>query len=144
MLRRTAFSAFVVVAGFGLLIAGCASQDGGAASGSSSSGATSAQTDAGGASATPTESAYAPVQAIFTQHCVACHGDTNPKAGASLTSYDNVMKAGIVKAGDPEGSLVIHALKGTNGAKQMPFKQAPLSDADIQTISDWIKNGAKA
>lgn len=141
MLRRTAFSAFVVVAGFGLLIAGCASQDGGAASGSSASGASSA--DAGGSSAT-SASAYAPVQAIFTEHCVACHGETNPKAGASLTSYDKVMAAGIVKAGDPEGSLIIHALKGTNGAKQMPFKQAPLSDADIQTISDWIKDGAKA
>lgn len=143
MVRGTALSVFFFVAGLGLLMAGCAKEDPGAASGTSASGASSAQTDAGGNSA-ESASAYAPVQAIFTEHCVACHGETNPKAGASLTSYDKVMAAGIVKPGDPEGSLVIHALKGTNGAKQMPFKQAPLSAADIQTISDWIKNGAKA
>lgn len=88
---------------------------------------------------------YAGVQAIFTANC-SCHTGGRPKAGLNLTSYDGLMKGTnegpVVKAGDPEGSLIIQALTGTGSAKAMPPGRK-LSDADIKTISDWIKAGAK-
>jgi len=65
-----------------------------------------------------------------------------------LTSYDKVMKGGdegpVVVAGDPDKSLLIKALKG-QGAAQMPppGKGKPLTADQIQTVSDWIKAGAK-
>jgi mono/diheme cytochrome c family protein len=88
---------------------------------------------------------FAAAQAVFTKNCLPCHGDSNPKAGITLTSYEGVMKGGregvIIKAGDPDGSKLDMALHG-KGAKQMPPKGA-LPAADIATIESWIKDGAK-
>lgn len=92
-------------------------------------------------------SQYAAVQKIFTEKCVSCHGDAKPKAGISLTSYAGVMKGGtegaVVKAGDPAGSVLVEALRGQNGKKQMPMKSPPLAEDQIKAIEAWIKSGAK-
>jgi len=50
----------------------------------------------------------------------------------------------VVKPGDPDGSLLVQKVKGTQtiGAR-MPRGGAPLPDAQIQRISDWVAQGAK-
>jgi mono/diheme cytochrome c family protein len=89
---------------------------------------------------------YAAVQQVFNANCAACHGQGRPRAGINLTSFDAVMAGGrkgpIVKASDPDGSLLVQALHGTNGAKQMPPKGALAAD-QIKIIEDWVKAGAK-
>jgi hypothetical protein len=51
----------------------------------------------------------------------------------------------MVTPGDPEGSYVIHKLTGHNlcsPATTMPLEQPMLAAADIQTVYDWICEGA--
>ncbi len=92
--------------------------------------------------------AYSDVQNLFTQKCANCHGIKGKKGGIDLTSYENAMKGGekgpIIKPGDPEGSVIIMALKGEGGHKRMPMMAAPLPADQIQMVADWIKAGAKA
>jgi mono/diheme cytochrome c family protein len=91
---------------------------------------------------------FAEIQPIFKEKCIGCHGESNPKEGISLVSYEAVMKGGehgpTVVAGQPENSLLIHALRGTHGKKQMPPKMDPLPEEQINKIEAWIKEGAKS
>ena len=88
--------------------------------------------------------AYADVQAIFTKSCVGCHGDNGPKAGISLTNHAALMKSNAVTAGDPAKSLIIQAMRGTDGKKKMPMGAPALPEDEIKKVEDWIKAGAKA
>jgi hypothetical protein len=53
-------------------------------------------------------------------------------------------KATIIVPGHPETSYVLNKLTGTNmcGGRQMPLDQPPYGASDIQTIADWICQGA--
>ncbi len=87
------------------------------------------------------------IEPIFQADCAPCHM-TEGIANLSLGSYAGVLKGGfsgrIVKPGDPGASLLIQALEGTaKGIPQMPFGKTPLPKGDIQTISNWIQQGAK-
>lgn len=87
------------------------------------------------------------MQPFLAANCLRCHGAGKKVAGGfNLTSYAAAMKGGedgvMIKPGDPEGSMLINYLKGTK-KPQMPKGGAPISESDIQVISDWIKAGAK-
>jgi mono/diheme cytochrome c family protein len=101
---------------------------------------------AGGAVTSVSGDKYADVQKITTANCVSCHGAQRPPAGIDLSSYDTIMKGGrkgpIVAAGDPDSSLIYKAVTGAAGVRKMPPK-GNLDAASIQTISAWIKAGAK-
>ena len=91
--------------------------------------------------------AYSEIQAIFDKNCVGCHGTDQPKEGYSFVSHESLMKGGedgpAMVAGDPEKSLIVQVLRGTNGKKQMPFGRDPLPESDIAKFEAWIKVGAK-
>lgn len=87
--------------------------------------------------------AFADVQAIFTKSCANCHGDSNPKAGISLTNHAALTSGNAVVPGDAASSLIIQAMRGTNGKKQMPMNAAPLPEDEIKKVEDWINEGAK-
>lgn len=72
---------------------------------------------------------------IIEKYALAAHGG---KGGVFLESYDDIMK--YVIAGDPENSMLYKALIG-DGTQRMP-PDAPLPDEMIQTIYDWIAQGA--
>jgi mono/diheme cytochrome c family protein len=99
------------------------------------------------ASGTPASKDYAPVQAVFTQNCVSCHGAGRARGGIHLTDHDAVLKGGeegaIVVAGKPEESLLIKSLRKLPGAKPMP-PRGPLSEDQIKVVEKWIKDGAKS
>ena len=50
----------------------------------------------------------------------------------------------MIEPGHPERSYVLQKLIGTNlcGGSRMPLSQSPFGAGDIQTISDWICQGA--
>lgn len=79
------------------------------------------------------------VQPIFTARCVACHGGI---AGLYLNSYDNVMRGGVhgaaVVPGDSNNSRLIQYVS----SGYMPFRNPPLTAAQIQTLVDWVAAGA--
>ncbi|SRR5581483_1315113 len=95
----------------------------------------------------PPPTAYAQAAEVFAKHCVMCHSGAKPKAGLDLTSYQKIM-AGTrigpaVEPGNPDGSLIIRAIKG-EGVKKMPPKGEPVSAEELAIISNWIKSGAKS
>lgn len=85
------------------------------------------------------------VAPIFSKNCSGCHNSNNPRSGLDLTSYASTIAGGRggseITPGDPDNSRLTAFLKG-NGRPLMPPRGA-LSDADIATISTWIKAGAK-
>lgn len=89
---------------------------------------------------------FAGVQALLGGRCMPCHGE-NGKEGIDVRTYESLMKGGehgpIIKPGDAAGSMIIHALKGENGVKQMPMNATPLPAEDIAKIETWINAGAK-
>jgi len=74
--------------------------------------------------------------------CITCHGGAGD---LSLESYADVMLGGIsgqvVIPGDPDNSLLIKRLEGVI-KPQMPLDLPPLSQPQIDTIRDWIAEGA--
>lgn len=135
------YKAFLLIGVAAVFVAGCKSSEGSE---------TAATTPPAGTpplpAGAPPAPGYAGVQVFFNTTCAGCHGASNGKAGISLTSYDAVMKGGkegpIVKPGDPENSLLVQALRGTHGAKQMP-PRTPAPEDRIKAVEDWIKDGAK-
>ncbi len=79
------------------------------------------------------------VQPIFAARCVTCHGGTK---GLSLDTYDNVMKGGINGAVVIPGDVYNSRLAYYVYSGYMPFRSAPLTSTEIQTILDWIALGA--
>lgn len=88
------------------------------------------------------------VEAILGPNCTGCHGGPHGRAGIDLSNYDSVMKGGegglVVKKGAPKHSLLVQALRGTGGVRQMPPRRPPLPEASIALIEAWIKAGAKS
>ncbi len=95
----------------------------------------------------PAAPAFKDVEAIFATNCLGCHGGERARGGIDLSSYEAVMKGGddgpIVKKGAPKHSVLVQALRGVEGVRQMPPRRAALSEASISTIENWIKAGAK-
>jgi len=79
-----------------------------------------------------------------------CHNALKHRGGLTLANYAGAMKGGddgvVIKAGDPDNSLLIKVLNGPVDSPKipkMPMGDGTVSPADIQKISDWVKAGAK-
>jgi len=82
---------------------------------------------------------------ILKASCMKCHGGKETKGGIDLSSYASVKKGGkegpIFVEGDPEKSSLVTSISGDK--PDMPKKAAPLTKAQVTTISTWVKEGAK-
>ena len=78
----------------------------------------------------------ADVWPIIQEYALDAHGG---KGGVFLENYDDI--SAQVVPGDPENSMLYKVLIG-DGAPQMPPGN-PLPEELIQTIYDWIDQGAK-
>lgn len=75
------------------------------------------------------------IQPIIQVNCAGCHGNTNPEAGLSLTTYASI------KATAESGKLVAR-IKGL-GVNIMPPPPAnPLGSCAITQIDAWISAGS--
>jgi hypothetical protein len=117
----------------------------------SSGGGSQAPGASGAAIAHPT---WADVHTIFAKSCQGCHIGA-ALGGLNLDTYQAAMKGGstaaggvvngpVIKPGNAAGSYLYQAVAGkqTVGAR-MPLSRAPLPQKDIQTIYNWIQQGAK-
>jgi mono/diheme cytochrome c family protein len=79
---------------------------------------------------------------IFEQRCMKCHGGEKTEEGLSLKTHATVMKGSnngpVIKPGNPNDSELVKQIVSGD----MPKRAARLSDAEIKTISDWVKAGA--
>src|SRR5262249_44972760 len=106
---------------------------------------------ANGIAAEPSD--YAAVDALFTEHCLECHGSQEPEAKLVLESFDLLMKGGesgaVVVPGRSEESLLVRLIEGRvekDGKKLiMPpgKKREKLKPEQIALIRAWIDAGAK-
>lgn len=72
-----------------------------------------------------------------------CHSNNSPADGIDLTSYQSLMSAGIVDPFDLNEDL-FDAITDTDPDDRMPRPPAPpLTQAQIDLISDWIMQGAQ-
>lgn len=112
----------------------------------------------GGSSRPPASTAAfrAIEQEIFAPRCVheGCHGGENPAAGLDLEAghaYDNLVGVAAsrrpqrlrVDPGNPDGSYLLERLTAGGDTPRMPLGSAPLSDAELETLRAWIREGAK-
>ena len=94
-------------------------------------------------SAAEAESFEKDVRPILIEKCLACHGDTEPKAKLKLTARNHVLKGG--KSGPAavldkaEESLLLRAVR-YDGKPRMP-PDGKLSDRQIEVLTRWVKLG---
>ena len=86
------------------------------------------------------------IRPVVREHCAGCHQPAVKQGELTLTTYEGFMEGGargkVVKPGQPDQSLVIGYLSGTE-KPQMPFGQTPLSAEQIALFRRWIRDGAK-
>lgn len=82
---------------------------------------------------------------ILKASCSKCHSGKDSKGGVDLSSYATMMKGGkggpVFVAGDPDKSPLVTSISGDK--PDMPKKAAPLTKAQVASISTWVKEGAK-
>jgi hypothetical protein len=96
------------------------------------------------AAETPAERFESKVRPVLANNCQSCHGDAK-QGGLSMTSREGLLRGGnsgpAIKAGDPEGSLLMQAVRHNHARLKMP-PGARLSAADVETLAVWIRDGA--
>src|SRR5579862_1635228 len=88
------------------------------------------------------------IRPVLHVSCIPCHGPEKTKAGLRLDSRSGLLRGGdsgpAVKVGDPEGSLLLKAIRQIDPDLAMPPKKAgkKLSDDLIRDFGIWIRAGA--
>ena len=84
------------------------------------------------------------VRPVLATNCFQCHGKT-AMGGLRLDSREHLMKGGhdgpVVIPGDPDGSLLIQAVRKTHARIKMPPARS-LSESDVNHLVAWVKAGA--
>jgi uncharacterized protein involved in high-affinity Fe2+ transport len=96
--------------------------------------------------------------AVFTPTCATsnCHNGANPSGGLDLRDADTSFAQLVdvpsdddpmifrVAPGDPDNSYLVQKIEGTaaQGQQMPPGGAAPLSQAEIDAIRQWISDGA--
>lgn len=97
--------------------------------------------------AAPHGASFTQVRAILRDSCEHCHNDEKAEASLVLKSYDTLVAGG--ESGNPiipgksDSSLLVQLIEG-RVKPRMPYKEDPLSKAEIDTIRRWIDAGAPA
>jgi mono/diheme cytochrome c family protein len=92
------------------------------------------------------------VQPIFSEHCAQCHGvdEANRKSGLRFDSRESALKGGesgtpAIVPGQPDKSELVARITSTDADVVMPPPRhnKPLSPRQIDTLQQWIRDGAK-
>ena len=86
------------------------------------------------------------VRPVLEQRCFSCHTDSE-RGGLRLDSRERVLRGGgrgpAIVPGDPEGSLLVAAVRHQRADLRMPRNADPLSDREIEGLVEWIRSGAE-
>lgn len=114
----------------------------------------------GGGGGTPGNTLSGSVQPIFSAQCAlsGCHAGTAPAEGLNLSVGQTISNTVDVPSnqssllrinpGQPDLSYLVHKIQGTQASvggtgSQMPLTGCCLSQAQINTIRNWITAGAQ-
>lgn len=88
------------------------------------------------------------VKPIINKKCIACHGGVKRESDFSLLFRQDAMakaesgKVAIIP-GDASGSELVHRITSNDPEVRMPYKKDPLTKDEIQTLKQWIEEGAE-
>ena len=88
------------------------------------------------------------VKPILNKHCISCHGGVKKNAGFSVLFESDAMaitnsgKPAIIR-GSARKSELIQRLNHSDPELRMPYQKPPLSEDEIEILTDWINQGAK-
>ena len=87
------------------------------------------------------------VKPIFNKSCITCHGGVKRQGGFSLLFRTDALaknKSGkpAIIPGNPDSSELIKRLTLKDPEERMPYKHPSLSQKEITTLKNWIKEGA--
>src|SRR5271170_5819934 len=136
-----------------LLLAGCAAGCAGNGQGLDQNGN---PISAGGSSGGPTTADFQSIQdTVFTPICSKCHIGAGAPEGLQLDAahaYNDLVGVPSaeepsflrVNPGNPNSSYMILKIEGAMGIEggQMPLGEAPLPQATMDAIIQWVTNGA--
>lgn len=85
------------------------------------------------------------IRPLLAESCLKCHGPEKQWAGLRLDSRDAILAGGesgpAVIPGDPDGSLLIRAVRHADDVPKMP-EEGQLSESQIRDLEAWVKSGA--
>ncbi len=85
------------------------------------------------------------VRPLLVKYCYECHSGLEANGGLLLDTRAGVLKGGdsgaVIESGNPDRSLLVHAVRYANPDLQMPPKQR-LTESEVKSIELWIANGA--
>ncbi len=89
------------------------------------------------------------VRPILANHCYECHSTTKGKVKGGLEldwkggwEHGGDSGGAVIKPGDPDGSLLIKAVRYTDADLRMPPKDKKLSPEQVATLEAWVEQGA--
>jgi hypothetical protein len=86
------------------------------------------------------------IQPLLQAKCGACHGGDKRSGGFTVREYNEMLHGGrsgaSIMPGNAKASLLIQRIDGSRGPT-MPLGGAPLTAAEIATLSTWIGEGAR-
>jgi hypothetical protein len=96
------------------------------------------------APAATTEVSFAnDVMPILESRCIRCHGGERVEGELILKSYAEIMAGGesgpVVVAGDASASSLVEL----SASGEMPKRGPKLTPAQVQTLTDWVNQGAQ-
>lgn len=98
--------------------------------------------------ATNQVSYFRDVRPILQRHCHGCHQPAKAGGNYVMTDFARLLAGGergetAVTPGSVEESLLLTVVTPEDGKAEMPQNAPPLTAAEIETIRNWILQGAK-
>ena len=96
--------------------------------------------------ATPEEEFFeSKIRPVLAGRCYGCHAES-ATAGLRVDSREGLLRGGksgpAIKPGDPDGSILLHAIQGVKGRMAMPPAGDRVAAHERQSLRQWIEMGA--
>ncbi len=88
------------------------------------------------------------IKPILNKHCIHCHGGVKQNGGFSMMTRASILapttsgKAALIP-GNPNNSEFIKRLTAEDIEERMPFESNPLPPAEIELLTQWVKEGVE-
>ena len=97
------------------------------------------------AAQSPTDFFEARVRPVLADNCYACHA-RQQSGGLRVDSREALLEGGdsgpAIVPGDPDGSLLVRAVRHEMEGREMPRYADPLAARDVEGLVEWIRTGA--
>ncbi|MDA1266818.1 MAG: hypothetical protein O2816_17195, partial [Planctomycetota bacterium] len=87
------------------------------------------------------------VRPVLIERCYRCHNSVErTEGGLALDHAAGLLEGGnsgpAIVPGDPEGSLLLRAVRHSEGAPRMPREEPRLQPDELEALATWIAAGA--